>query len=110
MNINIDMTQVFLGVISLITIIITSIVVPWIKSKTTAAQQDTIRTLATVAVYAAQQLFGNGNNDEKKAYALQQVSESLKKYHINLTSDEISTYIEGALKDIKTTLNDEETW
>lgn len=110
MNINIDMTQVFLGVISLITIIITSIVVPWIKSKTTAAQQDTIRTLATVAVYAAQQLFGNGNNDEKKEYALQQVSEGLKKYHINLTSDEISTYIEGALKDIKTTLNDEETW
>ena len=110
MNINIDMTQVFLGVISLITIIITSIVVPWIKSKTTATQQDTIRTLATVAVYAAQQLFGNGNNDEKKEYALQQVSEGLKKYHINLTSDEISTYIEGALKDIKTTLNDEETW
>ena len=110
MNISIDMTQVFLGVISLITIIITSIVVPWIKSKTTAAQQDTIRTLATVAVYAAQQLFGNGNNDKKKEYALQQVSEGLKKYHINLTSDEISTYIEGALKDIKTSLNDEEIW
>lgn len=110
MNISIDMTQVFLGVISLITIIITSVFVPWIKSKTTAAQQDTIRTLATVAVYAAQQLFGNGNNDEKKEYALQRVSEGLKKYHINLTSDEISTYIEGALKDIKTSINDEEIW
>lgn len=108
MNISIDMTQVFLGVISLITIIITSIVVPWIKSKTTTSQQDTVRTLATVAVYAAQQLFTN--NDEKKTYALQQVSESLKKYHINLTSDEISTYIEAALKDIKTSLNDEDVW
>ena len=45
MNISIDMTQVFLGVISMITIIITSVVVPWIKSKTTATQQDTIRCM-----------------------------------------------------------------
>lgn len=108
MNITIDMTQIFLGVISLIIVIITSVVVPWIKSKTTVTQQDTIRTLATVAVYAAQQLFTD--NDEKKAYALQQVSEGLKKYHINLSSDEISTYIEGALKDIKMSFNDKNSW
>lgn len=105
---SIDMTQVFLALIGLMGIIITSVVVPWIKSKTTAEQQDIIRTLATAAVYAAQQLFYN--NDEKKAYALHQVSEGLKKYHINLTSDEISTYIEGALKDIKTSLEDGTSW
>lgn len=100
---SIDMTQVFLGILGLVTVIITSVIVPWVKSKTTTQQQNMIRTWATVAVYAAQQLFVN--SDEKKEYALQYVSDMLKKYNIELTANEISTYIEGALKDIKTSID-----
>ncbi|MCI8980290.1 MAG: phage holin [Clostridia bacterium] len=100
---DVDMTQVFLGVLGLITVIITSVIVPWIKSKTTLEQQNMIRTWATIAVYAAQQLFTN--SEEKKNYALQYVSDMLKKYNIELTANEISTYIEGALKDIKTSVD-----
>lgn len=100
----IDMTQVFLGVLGLITVIISSVIVPWIKSKTTVQQQDMIRTWATVAVYAAQQLFVN--SDEKKEYALQYVSKMLEKYNIKLTANEVSTYIEGALKDIKISIGE----
>lgn len=54
---------------------------------------------------AAQQLFDSEQADEKKEYALQQVSEGLKKYHISLSSEQISTYIEGVLKNIKTSFD-----
>lgn len=107
---NIDMTQVFVSLISVITLILTGIVVPWIKTKTTAQQQDNIKTWAKIAVYAAQQLFSDINYDEKKEYAVQYVSDMLKKYHINLTEDEISTYIESALKEIKLSVDNKSNW
>lgn len=99
-----DLTQVFIAFMGVILAILTSVVFPWIKSKTTVNQQDTIRKLATMAVYAAQQVLGD--NTAKRAYALTFMSEMLKKYGIELTVDEISTYIEGVLKDIKTSLGD----
>lgn len=107
---NIDMTQVFLSLLSLITVIVTSVLVPWIKTKITAQQQDTIQRLAKVAVRAAQQLFGDDYPDDKKDYALEYVSNMLKKYHINLSVDDISTYIEGALKEIKLSVDNKSNW
>ena len=108
---NIDMTQIFLALISLLGVIITSVVVPYFKSRTTAQQQETIKSIVSVAVYAAQQMFTKEEAVAKKAYALQQIKTVLKQWHIELTDDEIVTYIEGVLKDIKTSLAEEDkTW
>ena len=103
-----DLTQVFIAFMGVILAILTSVVFPWIKSKTTSSQQDTIRKLATMAVYAAQQVLGD--NTAKRAYAFTFMSEMLEKYSIELSADEISTYIEGVLKDIKTNLSDGADW
>lgn len=99
---NIDITEIVIALIGLASLIITSVVVPWVKSKTNAEQQSTIRTVVTIAVYAAQQLFSKEEVDNKKAYALKQIETMLATYNITLSTDEISTYIEGILKDIKT--------
>lgn len=108
---SVDMTQIFLALISLIGIVITSVVVPFFKSKTTAQQQEIIKSTVSVAVYAAQQMFTKQEATAKKAYALQQIKAALKQWHIELTDDEIVTYIEGVLKDIKTSLaEDDKTW
>lgn len=111
---NIDFTQIFLGLIYLIIAIITGVFVPcvknWIETKITIEQQNTIRTIVTTTIYAAQQIFDSDEGEQKKSYALQQISAALEQYGINLSSDEINTYIEGILKDIKTSLNEDTKW
>ena len=49
----IDLTSIANAVIALIAAIITAFVIPWIRSKTTAAQFEKIKMWVTVAVEAA---------------------------------------------------------
>ena len=49
----IDLTSIANAVIALIAAIITAFVIPWIRSKTTAAQFERIKIWVTVAVEAA---------------------------------------------------------
>mgnify|MGYP000306138428 CR=1 FL=1 len=53
----IDLTSIANAVIALIAAIITAFVIPWIRSKTTAAQFEKIKMWVTVAVEAAEQLY-----------------------------------------------------
>lgn len=45
---NIDLTPIIQAIISLIAAIITVRLIPWIRAKTTAAQQDNIRMVVRV--------------------------------------------------------------
>ena len=67
---NIDLTPIFQALIALLAAIITFRVVPWIKSKTTGAQQQNLAAAARIAVYAAEQIYGANNGDLKLDYAL----------------------------------------
>ncbi len=72
----IDLTPIFQAVISLLAALITFKLIPWIKSKTTEKQQETLYAAARIAVYAAEQLYGAGHGDEKLAYALNALEKS----------------------------------
>ena len=74
-----NITTIIQAVFALIAAVITVIVIPYIKSKTTAQQQTDIEGWVRVAVSAAEQLYkGSGRGDEKKAFVL----DWLKKRHI----------------------------
>ena len=64
----IDLTPIFQAVISLLAALITFKLIPWVKSKTTEKQQETLYAAARIAVYAAEQLYGAGQGDEKFQY------------------------------------------
>ena len=66
----IDLTPVFQAVIALIAALITTKLIPWIRQKTTKQQLENLRAAAKIAVYAAEQLYGAGNGEEKLSYAL----------------------------------------
>ncbi len=100
----IDLTNVVIVFIGVLTSIISAYAIPYIKSKTTEKQQSIIFALARTAVYAAQQLYESSQSMEKRGYACSCMKNMLARYGITLTADEISTYIEGALKDIKTSI------
>ena len=67
-----NITTIIQAVFALIAAVITVIVIPYIKSKTTAQQQTDIEGWVRVAVSAAEQLYkGSGRGPEKKAYVLE---------------------------------------
>ena len=71
-----DVTSVVEAVLALVGAIITCVLVPYIKSKTTAEQQKEINAWVKIAVSAAEQIYkGQGRGEEKKAYVLEWLRE-----------------------------------
>ena len=90
----IDLTSIANAVIALIAAIITAFVIPWIRSKTTAAQFEKIKMWVTVAVEAAEQLYnGTGRGEEKKAY----VVKFLQEKGFTIDPDSLDKLIEAAV-------------
>lgn len=89
-----DATSIANAVIALIAAIITAFVIPWIRSKTTAAQFEKIKMWVTVAVEAAEQLYtGSGRGAEKKAY----VVEFLNSKGFKIDAETLDKLIEAAV-------------
>jgi len=88
----IDLTPIFQALIALLASIITIKVIPWIKARTTAQQQEMLRATVSVAVYAAEQIYGTGKGHEKLMYVKGQLAR--KGFHVDI--DEI----EAAVQDL----------
>lgn len=90
----IDLTSIANAMIALIAAIITAFVIPWIRSKTTAAQFEKIKMWVTVAAEAAEQLYtGSGRGAEKKAY----VVEFLNSKGFKIDAETLDKLIEAAV-------------
>ena len=67
---SIDLTPIIQAIIALIAAVITAKVIPWIKAKTTNEQQQRISAVVKTLVFAAEQLYGAGNGEEKLNYVV----------------------------------------
>lgn len=93
-----DITTIIESVAALLAAVITAVVVPYIKSKTTTDQQRQINTWVQIAVSAAEQIYaGSGRGDEKKAYVI----DWLKQHGVTIDADAIDAMIEAAVYDLK---------
>jgi biopolymer transport protein ExbD len=94
----IDITPVLQAIFILISIIITTVLVPMIKSKTTAEQQQNIESWIKIAVSAAEQLYTqSGQGAEKKAY----VVNYLKERGFTVDESKLDAMIESAVYQLK---------
>ena len=92
-----DITTIVEAVFALIAVVITAIVIPYIKSRTTVAQQQQINAWVRIAVVAAEQLYiGTGLGADKKAY----VVNFLKSKGITLDTESIDAMIEAAVYEL----------
>lgn len=90
----IDMTPILEAVATLAVAIITTFVVPYIKSKTTLEQQTQLNAWVRIAVTAAEQVYtGPGQGDRKKAYVLTW----LAGHGISVDEDRLDAMIEAAV-------------
>lgn len=93
-----DITTIVQAVFALLAAIITAIVVPWIKSKTTAEQQREINAWTRIAVTAAEQIYGGSNRGpEKKKYVLNW----LRAHGITVDEAQLNALIESAVYNMK---------
>ena len=89
--------RIVLGVISILGAIITYMVVPYLKSKTSKEQRETIMFWVSVAVSAAEQIFNErGMGAEKKKF----VVEFLVEKGIKVSLEELDVLIESAVKEL----------
>ena len=93
-----DITPIIEAVAALIGVIITCVLIPYIKSKTTTEQQKEINAWVKIAVSAAEQLFtGSGSGEEKKAYVIAW----LKERGITVDEAELDALIEAAVYELE---------
>ena len=93
----IDFTPVLQAIVGLCAAIITTFVVPYIKSKTTLEQQTQINEWIKIAVSAAEQVYdGPGQGDKKKAYVLTW----LASHGIAIDEDKLDAMIEAAVYEL----------
>ena len=71
--------------------------VPLLKEKLDSGKREMLASLINVGVYAAEQIYGSGKGQEKKAYVQKMLLE--KGYDINLA--EIDAAIEAAVKGLQ---------
>ena len=92
-----DVTSVVEAVLALVGAIITCVLVPYIKSKTTAGQQKEINAWVKIAVSAAEQIYkGQGRGEEKKAYVL----EWLRERGVTVDEARLDAMIEAAVYEL----------
>ena len=93
-----NITPILEAVAALAATIFTVVVVPYIRSKTTAQQQNEVNAWVKIAVSAAEQIFnGSGRGAEKKAYVL----EWLKQRGITVDEAKLDAMIESAVYELK---------
>lgn len=85
----IDLTPLFQAVIAFLAALVSYKLVPWIQARTTAQQQEMLRAAVSVAVYAAEQLYGTGKGKEKLMYVKGQLAK--KGFHVDI--DEIEAAV-----------------
>jgi len=87
-----DITTIIEAVIALLSAIVTAVLIPWIRSRTTAQQQEELRAWIAIAVAAAEQIYtGGGRGAEKKAYVIQW----LEAHGATMDADAIDAMIEA---------------
>lgn len=92
-----DLTPIIEAVAALIGVVITCILVLFIRSKTTAEQQKEINAWVKIAVSAAEQIFkGSGRGEEKKQYVIAW----LKERGFTVDENELDALIEAAVYEL----------
>ena len=92
-----DLTPIVNAVIALIASIITTFLIPWIKSKIDAAKLAQIVEWVGIAVRAAEQIYNeSGMGEKKKQYVLDFLADK----GFTLDPNSINAMIEAAVKEL----------
>lgn len=85
----------------LLSVLLTTVIIPWIKSKISAEKLLEIENYTRMAVRCAEQIFTPDEWKEKKAYVLDYISVKALDIGVEVTPEDIENIIEGCVNEIK---------
>lgn len=91
----IDWTSIILGVLALLSAVVTGFLIPWLRSKTTTEQQEQIRTTLRMLMGAAEVYFASGEGAKKKEWVLNQLKENY-----GIDGEWIEDWLEGMYREL----------
>lgn len=100
---NIDLTQIIVAFIGLISLILSTIAAPYIKAKTTREQRENIIFWAKLAVQAAEKIYNEAGMGQKKK---EFVEHYLAEHGILLDGAQLDVVIESAVLQMQADLSD----
>ena len=92
-----NITPIVEALFALMLAVITTFVIPYIKSKKNSEEIALIMSWVVIAVRAAEQIYKAGHGDEKKAYVLAYLNNK----GLMIDSDTLDKMIEAAVYDLK---------
>lgn len=87
----IDFTPIFEAIITIVSLLVTSFLIPYIKQRLSVEKYEDLKKWVNVGVKAAEQIYGSKTGQEKKEY----VVSFLKSKGITFDIDEVSALIES---------------
>lgn len=94
-------TKVFMtiamAIISIAGALVSAYVIPWIKTKISAQDMETIVFWVRFAVRCADQLFTPEQWEEKKQYVMQYIIDKVAELGLKLTEEDINTLVEASV-------------
>jgi len=98
----IDLTPILQAVVGLIAALVTAFLIPFIKSKLSAAKQAELVSWVSIAVTAAEQLYaGPGRGEEKKEYVMEFLEGKGYTVDTDTVSDAVNALIEAVVYELK---------
>lgn len=92
-----DITPIIEAVVALVAVLITTVVIPYVKAKTSSQQQQEINEWVKIAVAAAEQMYvGQNRGVEKKRFVLNWLEE----HGVKVDMEHINAMIEAAVYEL----------
>lgn len=89
------------AVVAVLSVLITSVVIPYIKGKTGENKYNEIKYYIEYAVRCAEQIYTPEQWQEKKAYVKEYIIRKANEFGIDMTEEDINILIEGVVNEVK---------
>lgn len=111
MKMNYEQIEILVKALAvLVGLIITFVIKPYINSKISASEQETLINYIKIGVRCAEQIYTKEQWAKKKEYVMGYVTDIMKeKLNITLTEKELSTLIEGFVYELHKEDNNSDT-
>ena len=94
-------TVIIKAVIMILSVLITSVIIPYVKGKIGESKYDELTYFVKYAVRCAEQIYTPDQWKEKKEYVTTFIINKAKEININLSEEDIDILIEGIVNEIK---------
>lgn len=90
---NVDWTQIFLAILTIISALVTGFLIPYLRAKLTDKQKSDLAFWLDILVAAAETAYGSGQGKEKKEWVLMRLKELGIQFDEQIISDAIEAFV-----------------